>query len=59
MPALNPEQASAITGSPMLVRVRTGVAEATVPVDTMVLAITLHDITNNGDWRVADAQPQR
>jgi hypothetical protein len=59
LPTLNPAQESVITGSPTLVRAHTGVAEVTVPLSTMTLAITLQDISGTGDWRVSDAQPRK
>ncbi|MCE7007076.1 hypothetical protein LWC34_30240 [Kibdelosporangium philippinense] len=59
--ATTPTQISAttVTGPTTLIR-RTGrSAEATVALDTMVLAIALQDITGSGDWRAAHVRPAR
>ncbi|SMD27444.1 hypothetical protein [Kibdelosporangium aridum] len=57
LPTLVPDHVSAITGDPALTRGSGGVAEVTVPLDTMLLALTLHDAAGHGDWRISDAQP--
>ncbi len=57
LPTLVPNHAAAITGNPALTRASRGVAEVTVPLDTLLLRLTLHDATGHGDWRISDAQP--
>jgi hypothetical protein len=61
LPSTTPEQvsASSVTGAPRLVHGSGRSADVTVALDTMVLALSLQDVTGNGDWRVADAQPAR
>jgi hypothetical protein len=51
--------ASTVTGDSTLVSTTGRSAEMTVPLDTMILALTLQDITGTGDWRIADARPAR
>jgi hypothetical protein len=59
--ATDPSQitASTVTGKVTLASSTGRSAEMTVPLDAMVLALTLQDITGTGDWRVADARPAR
>jgi hypothetical protein len=62
LPATEPSQitASAVTGEVTLVSTTGRSAEMAAPLDTiMAMALTLQDVTGNGDWRVADARPAR
>lgn len=59
LPTLAADPASVVTGQPTLTRAGGGVAELTVQLNTMTLALTLHDASGRGDWRIADAQPAR
>lgn len=51
--------ATAVTGPATVIRASSRAADVTVPLDTMVLGLTLHDVSGSGDWRVADVQRGR